>query len=71
MAVQEVLDSDATVPLEGRDEHGNTMLHVACRFACPASCAKTIGVMCLCNVSNHATVHVLNCGCAATATCES
>jgi hypothetical protein len=46
MALQEVLDSDATVPLEGRDEHGNTMLHVACRFACPASCAKTIGVIC-------------------------
>lgn len=40
MAVQEVLDSDVTVPLEGRDEHGNTMLHVACRHACPASCAE-------------------------------
>jgi hypothetical protein len=32
MTPQEVLDSDAGIPLEGRDEYGNTMLHVACRF---------------------------------------
>lgn len=28
--VKEVLDGNAAVPLEGRDDHGNTMLHVAC-----------------------------------------
>ena len=33
LQLQEALDGVPSVPLEGRDEHGNTMLHVACRCA--------------------------------------
>jgi hypothetical protein len=33
LQLQEALDAVPSVPLEGRDEHGNTMLHVACRCA--------------------------------------